>query len=97
MANPKAQPSAAAPNAPSAPGPLAPAGPSGASHKPMESSISVERSFKVEGQRVTVQVTLPATLAKEIGMDAMLTAAQKLLVTLDSKEAKITPLRMGQG
>jgi len=64
--------------------------------KPLESSIALEKTFRVDGKKVVVQAVLPATLAKEIGMEAMLACAQRLLVTCESKQAKVVPLRLGE-
>ncbi len=66
-------------------------------NRPLASSIAVERTYRVEGKKVVVRATLPASIADAIGMEAMLTCAQKLLVTLESKEARVVELRLGEG
>jgi len=71
-------------------------GSGGGGARPLESSIAIERTYRVGGKRVTVQAVLPSTLAKEIGMEAMLACAQRLVLTMDSKETHVEQVRMGQ-
>lgn len=63
--------------------------------KPMVAPITVERSYRVGGKRVVCQVTFPATIAGEIGLENMYLCAQRVLVRLESKEAKIQELKLG--
>ena len=65
--------------------------------KPMVAPIMVERSYRVGGKKVVCQVTFPAAIAKEIGLENMYLCAQRILVRLDSKDAKIQELKLGEG
>lgn len=51
--------------------------------------ITVERSFRVEGKQVSVQAVIPAAAAKEAGMETAMALAQRILLRLESKQAKI--------
>jgi uncharacterized alpha/beta hydrolase family protein len=62
---------------------------------PFSSSFTVERAFRVDGKRVVVQAVIPAAAAKEIGMEATLEAARRMLIRLESKEARVEELRRG--
>lgn len=64
--------------------------------KPMAAPITIERNYQVNGKRVTAQVTFPAAIAKEIGMENMYLCAQRVIVRLESKEGKIKELRLGE-
>jgi hypothetical protein len=64
--------------------------------KPILAPITVERNFNVNGKRVTVHVTFPATIANEIGLENMYLCAQRVIVKMDSKEGKIKELRLGE-
>ena len=64
--------------------------------KPMVAPIIIERSFRVAGKRVTAHITFPAAIASEIGLENMYLCAQRVLVRLDSKEAKIQDLKLGE-
>jgi len=61
--------------------------------KPLSGTLSVERVFRVDGKRVTVRITFPATVAAEIGMENLMVAARRLLVDAESNEAKVSPVR----
>lgn len=61
--------------------------------KPISGTVSVERVFRVDGKRVTVTITWPATVATEIGMDHVMVAARRMLVEAESSEAKVNPVR----
>lgn len=54
--------------------------------------ITVERSFRVEGKQVSVQAVIPAAAAKEAGMEAAMALAQRILLRLESKQAKVEEL-----
>lgn len=56
---------------------------------PISAPITVERSFRVEGKQVSVQAVIPAAAAKEAGMETAMALAQRILLRLESKQAKI--------
>ncbi len=51
--------------------------------------ITVERSFRVEGKQISVQAVIPAAAAKEAGMETAMALAQRILLRVESKQAKI--------
>ena len=63
--------------------------------KPMVAPIILERAFRVNGKRVVAHVTFPATIAKEIGLENLYLCAQRVLVRLESKDATIQDLKLG--
>ena len=64
--------------------------------KRMSSPITVERTFLVQGKRVTCQVTFPALIGDEIGLENVYACAQRVLIRLDSKDTKIKELKLGE-
>ncbi|MBW3583137.1 MAG: hypothetical protein KY455_08580 [Euryarchaeota archaeon] len=64
--------------------------------KPLASSFTVEKAFRVEGKKVTVRATIPATVGKELGMETVLAIAGRLIVDIESKQAKVVPLKLGE-
>jgi protein-disulfide isomerase-like protein with CxxC motif len=64
-----------------------------AGEKPLSGTVAVERAFRVDGKRVIVRITWPATVAAEIGMDHVMVAARRMLVEAESGEAKVSPIR----
>jgi hypothetical protein len=67
--------------------------PAGEPTKKFEGPVAVERSFKVDGKKLTVLVTFPAAVVKEVGMEQLLLAANRAIVTLDSKNHAIDQFR----
>jgi hypothetical protein len=61
--------------------------------KKFEGPVTVERSFKVDGKKLTVLVTFPAAVVKDVGMEQMLLAANRAIVTLDSKNHAVDAFR----
>lgn len=61
--------------------------------KKFEGPVAIERSFKVDGRKLTVLVTFPAAVVKEVGMEQLLLAANRAIVTLDSKNHAIEAFR----
>ena len=61
--------------------------------KKFEGPVSVERSFKVDGKKLTVLVTFPAPVVQELGMEALLMAANRALVTIESKNHAVDKFR----
>lgn len=57
--------------------------------KKIEGPITIEQPFNVDGKRLVVKVTFPATIASEIGMEAMFAAANRCLVSVESKTHKV--------
>lgn len=55
--------------------------------------VTIERSFKVDGKKLTVLVTFPATAVQEVGMEALLMASNRAIVTVDSKAHKVEKFR----
>ncbi len=63
--------------------------------KLLEAPIIVERSFLVDGKKVTVHVTFPAKLGKDIGLENTYACARGVLVDVDSDKAKVKPIKLG--
>jgi hypothetical protein len=61
--------------------------------KKFEGPVSIERSFKVDGKKLTILVTFPAPVVQEFGMEAMLIAANRCLVTIESKNHAVDKFR----
>ncbi|MGQ0535473.1 MAG: hypothetical protein ACT4PT_05335 [Methanobacteriota archaeon] len=61
--------------------------------KPLSGPITVERHFRVDGKKLTVQVTLPAGVGAEIGMEHALVAANRCIVSVESKNHKVDAIR----
>lgn len=57
--------------------------------KKFEGPITIEQSFKVDGKKLTVLVTFPGQVVAEFGMEALLTAANRAVVTVESKSHKV--------
>ncbi len=60
-----------------------------AAMKKFEGPITIEHSFKVDGRKLTVLVTFPGHVVAEAGMEMLLAAANRAVVTLDSKSHKV--------
>jgi hypothetical protein len=63
--------------------------------KKLEGPITVEQPFTVDGKRLVVQVTFPAAVAKDIGMEALFAAANRCLVNIESKNHRVDKVRGG--
>lgn len=63
--------------------------------KPLEAPIIVERSFLVDGKKVTVHVTFPAKLGKEVGLENTYACAKGVLVRAESDKAEVKPIKLG--
>jgi hypothetical protein len=61
----------------------------------LEAPIIVERNFLVDGRKITVHVTFPSRLGKEIGMENTYACAQGVLVRVDSAKATVKELKRG--
>ncbi len=61
--------------------------------KPMKGPVTVEQAFKVDGQKMTVHVKFPKQVADEIGLDNLLVAANRAIVTLDTDNHDIEKIR----
>ncbi|GEM_PF-6413782 len=61
--------------------------------KKFEGPVTIERSFKVDGKKLTVLVTFPAGVVKEVGMEQLLLAANRAIVTVDSKNHAVDQFR----
>lgn len=70
-----------------------PATPAGDGTKKFEGPVSIERSFKVDGKKLTILVTFPAQVVQEVGMEALLMAANRCLVTIESKNHAVDKFR----
>lgn len=60
---------------------------------PPKGPVKVEREFKVDGKKMTVLVTFPAQVAEEVGLDNVLVAANRAIVTLDNKNHEVEKIR----
>lgn len=63
--------------------------------KPLEAPIIVERNYLVDGKKVTVHVTFPSKLGKEIGLENTYACAQGILVRVESDKAKVKDIKLG--
>jgi hypothetical protein len=61
--------------------------------KKFEGPVSVERSFKIDGKKLTVLVTFPAAVVQEVGMEALVLAANRAIVTIESKNHAVDKFR----
>jgi hypothetical protein len=61
--------------------------------KKFEGPVSVERSFKVDGKKLTIMVTFPAQVVQEVGMEQLLLAANRCIVTIESKNHAVDKFR----
>ena len=63
--------------------------------KPIAGPITIEQAFKVDGKKLTVQVTFPGTLGPEVKMDDVVIVANRALITIESKNHKVDKIRGG--
>ncbi len=61
--------------------------------KSFSGPISIERSFKVDGKKLTILFTFPGTVVAEVGMEGLLTAANRAIVTIESKNHVVDKFR----
>lgn len=61
--------------------------------KKFEGPVAVERSFKVDGKKLTILVTFPAAVVAEVGMEPLLLAANRAIVTIESKNHAVDKFR----
>lgn len=73
--------------------PPVPSDPAAEATKRFEGPVTVERSFKVDGKKLTVLFTFPAPVVKEVGMEALLMAANRAVVTIESKSHVVDKFR----
>ena len=59
--------------------------PAGEPTKKFEGPVAIERSFKVDGKKLTILITFPAQVVAEVGMEPMVMAANRCIVTIESK------------
>ena len=55
--------------------------------------MTIEQVYKVDGKRLSVTVTFPGAVAAEIGMDAVMTAANRAIVAIETKNHKVEKVR----
>lgn len=53
--------------------------------KKFEGPITIEQAFKVDGKKLVVTVTFPGVVVQEVGMEKLLIAANRAIVTLETK------------
>ncbi len=61
--------------------------------EPMKGPVTIEQAFKVDGKKLTVHVKFPKQVADEVGLDNVLVAANRALVTLDTDNHDIKKIR----
>lgn len=64
--------------------------------KPLQAPITVEKNFLVAGKRLTLQVIFPAHLGKDIGMENVYAAAQRIIIRLESKNTSVKEIKPGE-
>lgn len=70
-----------------------PNAPAGEGMKKFEGPVSIERSFKVDGKKLTILVTFPAAVVQEVGMETLLMASNRAIVTIESKNHAVDKFR----
>ncbi len=60
---------------------------------PIKGPVKVEQTFRIDGRKLTVLVTLPSQVADEIGMEAAVLAANRAIVTIESKNHEVKKVR----
>lgn len=63
--------------------------------KKFEGPVTIEQSFKVDGRKLTVLVTFPGSVAAEIGMEGLTLAANRAIVSLETKNHQVEKFRPG--
>lgn len=61
--------------------------------KPFKGPVSIEQRYQVDGRKVTVKVQFPAAVADEVGMENLVAAANRAIITLESKDHEISKIR----
>jgi hypothetical protein len=61
--------------------------------EPMKGPVTVEQAFEVDGRKLTVHVKFPKQVADEVGLDNLLVAANRAIVTLDTNDHDIEKIR----
>jgi len=61
--------------------------------KPLSGPVTIEQAFNVDGRKLTVLVQFPAAVAKDVGMETLVSAANRALVTIESKTHAVRKLR----
>ncbi len=61
--------------------------------KPIKGPVTIEQGYEVDGRKVTIRVQFPAQVAEEIGMENVVFAANRAIVTLESKSHDIDKIR----
>lgn len=61
--------------------------------EPMKGPVTVEQAFKVDGKKLTVHVKFPKQVSDEIGLDNVLIAANRALVTIDTDNHDLKKIR----
>lgn len=59
----------------------------------LEAPITVEQPFTVDGKRLIVHITFPASIAHDIGQEHLLVAANRCIVEVDSKHHRVEKVR----
>lgn len=67
--------------------------PAGEATKKFEGPVAIERSFKVDGKKLTILITFPASVVAEVGMEPMVMAANRCIVTIESKNHAVDKFR----
>ncbi len=70
-----------------------PAPPSEEGTKKFEGAIKIERSFKIDGKKLTILVTFPGEIVKEVGMEGLLLASNRAIMTIESKNHRVEKFR----
>lgn len=63
------------------------------STKKFEGPVAIERSFKVDGKKMTILITFPAHVVQDVGMESLLIAANRAIVTIESKNHVVDKFR----
>jgi hypothetical protein len=66
---------------------------SGEETGPPKGPVTIEQPFKIDGEKLDVLVKFPAQVSEEIGMDNLLVAANRAIVTVDTDNHDIEKIR----
>lgn len=73
--------------------PATPASPDAEPTKRFQGPVTIEQGFRVDGKKLTILVTFPAQVAQEVGMEALTLAANRAIVSIETKNHAVEKIR----
>ncbi len=61
--------------------------------KDFEGPITLEKSFKVDGRKLTARVTFPAPVVEEVGFERLLKAGNRAVWEMESNSHDVQKIR----